>query len=329
MLSSFRMSSSHSGRTSRNASAMRIAAGNWKWAWPSTSSSRSQPTASRIALSGRSASSIAVLEISPGVRHRRAIEGPHLQRRVPQPGQLGGQLRRLVKHAPAIAPRAGPADRPHAGPSVAAPAGTVAGAAVVDPHPLAHRPAQQTVHRLPGRLTEYVPQGQVDRRQRAQLRAAHAEVGGPLVQEPPVALDGQRVGPQQAVAEPVVDHRRHRLRDVVALAAPYQSLVGMDPAQQQPGEQVLGQTGLDPGDPQRRVGDRHGGQVACAHCSRGLLRSSSRHCVTPLPVTLYANVFMRRSAGERFGADPCTIRALKNTPSPGSISTATASSLSR
>ena len=263
--------------------------------------------------------------------HRRAIERPHLQRRVPQPCQLGGQLRRLVKHAPVIAPRAGLADRPHAGPGVAASPGAVTGAAatVVDPYPVAHRPAQQAVHRLPGRLPEYVPQGQVNRRQRAQLRAAHPEVGGPLVQEAPVAFDGQCVGTQQAVAEPVVDHRRHRLRDVVALAAPDQPLIGMNPAQHQPGEQVPGEAGFDPGDPQHRVGDRNRGQVACVHYCDGLPRNCSRHWVTPLPVTLYANVFMRRSSDERFGADPCTIRALKNTPSPGSISTATASSRSR
>ena len=66
MLSIFRMSSSHSGLTSRSASAMRMAAGNWKWACPSTSSSRSQPTASRIARSGPIASSMSAAPMSPG-----------------------------------------------------------------------------------------------------------------------------------------------------------------------------------------------------------------------------------------------------------------------
>ena len=47
-----------------------------------------------------------------------------------------------------------------------------------------------------------------------------------------------------AMAKPVMDHGLHGLGDVVALAAADQPLIGMDAAQHQPREQILGPAGL-------------------------------------------------------------------------------------
>ena len=78
--------------------------------------------------------------------------------------------------------------------------GPVAADPAIDPHLLAHRPAQQRMHRLVQHLALDVPQRLVDARQRAHMNGA-AAIKAAAIQHRPMILDRRRVFADQIVGQ--------------------------------------------------------------------------------------------------------------------------------
>ena len=109
----------------------------------------------------------------------------------------------------------------------------VAADPAIDPHLLAHRPAQQRMHRLAQHLALDVPQRLVDAGQRAHMHGA-AAIEAAAIQHRPVILDRRRVLADQIIGQ-FGDAGRHRFGAAFhhRLAPAGDAFIGLD-LQEQP-----------------------------------------------------------------------------------------------
>ena len=111
----------------------------------------------------------------------------------------------------------------------------VAGAGVVHPDPLAATPSEELVERPVDRLAEEIPECEFNRRVSARLdpAAAKAEVTD---HGPGVAIDLERVLPQQVRRNGLVNVSLDRLSAIERFPEPDEPFVGMDPYPEEIGE---------------------------------------------------------------------------------------------
>ena len=184
----------------------------------------------------------------------RPVEGPELHARVALRHQFLGQVARGVMGCPVVFQRTGFADVPVAGPALlrGRPRWTTSiggtAAAVVDTYGFPRLSTQKLPHGPAARLTQDVPEGQVYGAQGAHLRSAGSEGAHPFIEEAPVVLDRTWIAAQQTAGQPVMDHGGHRVGDVVGLPVADGARVGVDPKQDQPGHDIVGDEGLHGGD---------------------------------------------------------------------------------
>ena len=142
------------------------------------------------------------------------VEGPDLHRRDPlvQEGAGQGPGVRLPGVQVLVRPLGAPVCVGGVDPPGLAVPVAVAGAGVVDAHPLLRGAPQETVHRQPLGLPDHVPEGHVQGREAPHLAAVQAGGGAAAVEGAPVALDGEGVLPQQERGRHLVHEGVDRVR---------------------------------------------------------------------------------------------------------------------
>ena len=85
--------------------------------------------------------------------------------------------------------------------------------------PIAHGPAEHLPHGHPGRLTEDVPEANINRREAAELGPLPDRVRDHFVQPAPVEFDGERVVPEEHRRGELVNETGDRVRHVARVRA--------------------------------------------------------------------------------------------------------------
>ena len=169
----------------------------------------------------------------------------------------------------------------------------IAGFAPVEPgrvglYLVAHRPAEQAVHRHAEMLSLDVPQRDVDAAQALDDHALLPVIAQPRVDLAPEIFGAQRIGADQPGRD-AVDHRGGHARGAVAFAPAGEARVGRD-LDHHRGARVVPGARIGEGLRQRGVqhmgadfGDLHGtpGSWACGTCHAGPVGSILRRVVRP------------------------------------------------